>query len=201
MSRWNDRYLSGDTPWDRGAPEPLLVEAVEAGLLPAGRALEIGCGTGTNARFLAARGWEVVAVDLSPTAIERARGRGGEVRYEVLDVLAEAPPGGPFDLVFDRGCLHTFDLPGDRARFAARVAAALRPGGRWLSIAGSTEGPPREGGPPRRTARDLLEAIEPVLELIELRAAAFTLADDRPAAWFCLSALRATPAVPSTRRG
>ncbi|RME20490.1 MAG: SAM-dependent methyltransferase, partial [Deltaproteobacteria bacterium] len=58
MGEWEQRYQQGRTPWDRGLPDPLLVDAVRAGLLPMGRALEVGCGTGVNARYLAGEGWE-----------------------------------------------------------------------------------------------------------------------------------------------
>jgi SAM-dependent methyltransferase len=69
---WNSRYAAGDLPWDTGHPTRNLVELVEGGTVPAGRALEIGCGTGTNALWLAGRGFDVLGVDLSPLAIERA---------------------------------------------------------------------------------------------------------------------------------
>ena len=66
-----------------------------------------------------------------------------------------------------------FDEPDERQRFAAHVAAALGPGGLWLSLIGSTEGPARDVGPPRRSAREVTLAIEPALEIVELRSAEF----------------------------
>ena len=71
------------------------------------------------------------------------RGRALGCRFSTWDFLAAAPPGGPFQFVFDRGCFHVFDEPGERQRFTAQVAAALAPDGLWLSLIGSTEGPPR----------------------------------------------------------
>jgi hypothetical protein len=68
-----------------------------------------------------------------------------------------------------------------------------------LSLAGSTEGPARQEGPPRRSARDLVEAIEPVLEIIELRSATFDGVGVK--AWQMLARARELPAQPSTRRG
>jgi SAM-dependent methyltransferase len=202
---WNESYAAGELPWDTGRPDEHLVELVTAGGLPAGRALEVGCGTGTNALWLAAHGFEVVAVDFAPRAIDRARARAGGAggcRFEVIDFLAEDPPGGPFDLVFDRGCFHIFDEAAERARFASRVARALAPGGMWLSLVGSTEGPPRESGPPRRSARDVLDAVEPALELVQLRSVTFEalVGGPVPMAWLCLSRRREVPAQPSTRR-
>lgn len=197
---WDDRYRAGETPWDTGIPEPLLVEAARHGLLPPGRLLEIGCGTGTNAHFLARHGWQVTGLDLSPTAIAQAQQGDSGARFAVHDLLAEPLPGGPYDAVFDRGCFHVFERAEDRSTFAARVAGVLRTGGCWLSLIGSTEGPPRQMGPPRRTAGEVIEAIEPFLAITELRLVHFAQAPGVPTAWFCLACARDEPASPSTRR-
>ena len=198
---WNDSYASGVLPWDTGQPEPLLVEFVSSGGVTPGRTLEIGAGTGTNALWLAERGFDVLGVDVSPLAVERARakidGPNLHCGFATLDFLAASPPGGPFDFVFDRGCFHVFDEPEERSRFAECVAAALKPGGLWLSLIGSTEGPPREVGPPRRSAQEVTLAVEPVLEIVELRSAQFRANDVK--AWFCLSRRRTIPAQSSTR--
>jgi len=123
-----------------------------------------------------------LAFDVAPLAIERANakldGHGLGCRFAALDFLTDflttSPANdsvascGPFQFVFDRGCFHVFDEPEERARFAARVAATLVPGGLWLSLIGSTEGEPREMGPPQRSAREIALAIEPALEIVEL---------------------------------
>ncbi len=203
---WNQRYADDDLPWDTGFPEPILVEAVQAKTLLPGRALEVGCGTGTNSRWLAEQGFDVLGVDLSPLAIERARGGtlaagAAPCRFEVADFLAAELAAGPFDVVFDRGCFHTFDDDDVRARFASHVARVLAPSGVWLSLIGSTEGAPRDVGPPRRTAREVIAAIEPVLELVALESVAFHRHGDVvPRAWRCLARRRELPAQPSTRR-
>jgi hypothetical protein len=92
-----------------------------------------------------------------------------------------------------------FDARKVRARFASLVAGVLAPGGLWLSLIGSTEGGPRDTGPPRRSARDITGAVEPALEIVELRAIHFDLSVEvPPGAWLCLSRMRALPAQPST---
>ena len=193
---WNESYASGQLPWDTGHPEPLLVEFVTSGGVAPVPTLEIGAGTGTNAIWLAERGFDVLGVDVSPLAVERAQakaeGHALSCRFAPLDFLSAPPPGGPFQFVFDRGCFHVFDEPDERQRFAAQVAAALAPGGLWLSLIGSTEGPSGEVGPPRRSAREVALAIEPVLEILELRSTEFR--DHGAKAWLCLSRRRTIPA-------
>ncbi|HET7103634.1 MAG TPA: class I SAM-dependent methyltransferase [Terracidiphilus sp.] len=200
---WNESYASGQLPWDTGQPEPLLVDFIASSGVKAGKTLEIGSGTGTNAIWMAERGFDVLGVDVSPLAVERARAKMKDralgCRFAALDILTTPPPGGPFQFVFDRGCFHVFDEPEERHQFAAQVATALAPGGLWLSLIGSTEGPPREVGPPRRSAAEVALALEPLLEVVELRSAEFHGANAR--AWTCLSRKRTTPAQPSTRHG
>ena len=198
---WNDSYASGEPlPWDTGMPDPMLAEMIESGAIAPGRTLEIGCGTGTNAIYLAQHGFDVVGVDVSPLAVEKARVKAdGCCRFETVDFLNEAPPGGPFHFVFDRGCFHTFDEDLERLRFAENVAAALIDGGVWLSLIGSTEGPRRDVGPPRRNAREVINAIEPSLEILQLRSAEFGVCEEQLKAWRCLARKRTISAQPSSR--
>jgi SAM-dependent methyltransferase len=198
---WNESYASGEPlPWDTGTPDPLLAEAIQSRVITPGRTLEIGCGTGTNAIFLAQHGFDVLGIDISEIAIDKARAKAqGQCRFEVIDFLAAVPAGGPFEFVFDRGCFHVFDDESERARFAERVAAVLVEHGLWLSLIGSTEGPPRAEGPPRRSARDVITAVEPSLELVQLRSTEFAVGEERLKAWLCLSRKRTIAAQPSTR--
>jgi SAM-dependent methyltransferase len=199
---WNDRYASEEPlPWDTGMPDPTLVEFLESHAVAPGRALEVGCGTGTNAIYLAQRGFEVVGIDISPLAVDKAREKAqGQCRFETVDFMSDTPPGGPFHFVFDRGCFHTFDEDHDRARFAHNVAAGLVDSGTWLSLIGSTEGPPRDVGPPRRSAREVMNAIEPSLEILQFRSGEFSVYGEQLKSWLCWSRKRTIPAQPSTRR-
>jgi SAM-dependent methyltransferase len=198
---WNDCYASGESlPWDTGTPDPMLVEIVESRAITPGRTLEVGCGTGTNAIYLAQHGFEVVGVDVSPVAVENARAKArGTCRFETIDFLNEAAPGGPFEFVFDRGCFHVFDEDHERARFAQNVADALVDGGVWLSLIGSTEGAARDAGPPRRNAREIMNAIEPALEIVQFRSGEFGVCGEPLQAWLCLARKRTVGPQPSSR--
>lgn len=191
QSRFLRRYREGDTPWDIDRPDPHLVEAIDEHSIGVGRALEIGCGTGDNAIWLAEKGFDVVACDLSPLAIERAREKAGRagvgVDLRVLDFLGEPLEAGPFDFAFDRGCFHSFHDGADRVEFARRTAALLAPKGTWWSMIGNADDVEREGdGPPRLSAREIAEAVETHFEIVSLRAEHF--ANDRPPpprGWVC----------------
>ena len=131
-------YLAGLKPWDSGIPPPELravVEGPEA--LAPGRALDLGCGTGTNAIYLAQHGWRVTAVDFVPGALRAARRKataaGVSPRFLQGDVsrLSELGVGDGFGLVFDLGCFH--GLPEDRRdHYAAGVTQAATPGATFL---------------------------------------------------------------------
>jgi 2-polyprenyl-3-methyl-5-hydroxy-6-metoxy-1,4-benzoquinol methylase len=107
-------YLVGFKPWDSGVTPPELVAAVEGPeALEPGRALDMGCGTGTNAVYLAKRGWEVTAIDTVgrplKTARRKAEAAAVSPRFIQGDVtkLPELGVGGGYRLVFDLGCLHS----------------------------------------------------------------------------------------------
>jgi SAM-dependent methyltransferase len=190
-------------------PAPLESESWETLVRLLGEArgslLDVGCGTGTNAIWLAQHGYDVLGVDIAPLAIERARAKlptGLSCRFATLDFLAEKLERDSFQMVFDRGCFHVFDEPTDRAKLAAQVAAVLAPDdGLWLSLIGSTEGPPREIGPPRRSLHDVVDAIEPHLEILSVHSGEFRDLPEPVMAWVCLSRHRRVPAQPSTHRG
>ena len=117
---------------------PELRAVVEDGRAP-GRAIDLGCGTGTNVVYLAERGWRAVGVDFVGRAIERARRRaldaGVEARVELRRAdVTRLGDLGRFDLALDMGCLHSVPSEG-RSRYAAWLARSLRPGAPYLLYA------------------------------------------------------------------
>jgi cyclopropane fatty-acyl-phospholipid synthase-like methyltransferase len=131
-------YLLGQPPWDTEVTPPEVVELIEGGSLRPGRALDLGCGTGTNCIYLAHHGWEAVGVDFSFLAIRRARRKarraGVDCQFYRNDVTDLAFLAEPFDLALDIGCLHS--LPLERwEQYAAEVARLVQPGGLYMLYA------------------------------------------------------------------
>jgi 2-polyprenyl-3-methyl-5-hydroxy-6-metoxy-1,4-benzoquinol methylase len=130
---WNDRYRESETVFGHEANQ-FLVE-VAADLEP-GTALDLGCGQGRNALWLAKLGFTVTGLDLSPVAIEQARARAAELgidaTFESVDLLTWDPHGQEWDLVL----LAYIHVPEDLRRAVHAVAErAVAPGGRVVVIA------------------------------------------------------------------
>lgn len=133
---WDRFYAdrSKPVPFFVSKPDENLAAYLDQGLITPGRALDLGCGPGRNALHLAARGFQVDAVDLSPTAVawgkERAQEAGVDVRF--LCGNAFGPPSaewsGPYDLVVDSGCFHHLP-PHRRVSYLALLDRVLAPGG------------------------------------------------------------------------
>ncbi len=188
---WDKRYIEGETPWDSNTVCAHLPATLQEHGIGAGKMLEIGCGTGTNAIWLAQQGFNVTAVDVSGEAIKRAERKAAEAgvncRFIVVSALEMEIEGGPFEFAFDRGCFHTNHSSWDRSAFAARVAQHLTDDGHWLSLIGSTDGAPRDGGPPRLSVLEIAAAVEPHFEIVDLKSTRFAPEDDESAeSWRCL---------------
>ncbi|HZD80896.1 MAG TPA: class I SAM-dependent methyltransferase [Actinomycetota bacterium] len=133
-------YRRGTPPWDTRITPPEVVQIVEGrDALGQGRALDLGCGTGTNLLYLAEHGWRAVGVDFSQIAIRTARKRtaavpGIEVVRGDVTRLAELGVGGAFDLVLDIGCFHSVPRR-RRAAYADGVRRVTPPGATYLVFA------------------------------------------------------------------
>ncbi len=130
-STWDERYRSAELVWGGGPNRWVEQEVAD---LPAGRALDLACGEGRNALWLADRGWRVTAVDFSPVAIEKARRLQQAVAADVDWVCADVLAFRSEDEV-DLALLCYLQLPAAERRVAVRRAAAsLAPGGVLLVI-------------------------------------------------------------------
>jgi cyclopropane fatty-acyl-phospholipid synthase-like methyltransferase len=127
------RYLSGRAPWDSGVAPPELLSFIEEH--PPGRAIDLGCGTGTNVLALAHNGWEVTGVDFSPLAIWRARRKiarsGFTADLRVRDVTDMSDIDPAFDLALDIGCFHSLE-PMEQPIYVSELARLIRPGGTYM---------------------------------------------------------------------
>jgi len=153
---WDERYAAEPLVWSAG-PNQFVATLGE---LPPGRALDLACGEGRNAIWLASLGWQVTAVDFSAVAIEKGRTMSPDVDWVVADALTWTGSG------FDLAVLAYLQLPADERRIAVRRAwDALVPGGHLFVVAHDssnlTEG---TGGPQDAsvlyTAEDVLSDID-----------------------------------------
>lgn len=166
----------GRTPWDSGTTPPEVVDFL--GRTRPGRALELGCGTGTNAVALAARGWEVTAVDFSRRALRAARTKAARaaviVRFLQRDVTRLDDLEGPFDFALDIGCFHAID-PAARRHYSITLGRLLRPGATYMLYSFLD---PSDGWPAEIEVRDTFEGR---FDLSRLERGEF---NGRPSGWF-----------------
>jgi SAM-dependent methyltransferase len=172
-------WLPWRPPWDTGVTPPELERFV--GSHPPGRALDVGCGTGTNVVYLARHGWTAVGVDFASRAIAKARRRARDAgvadrcTFQVGDVTRLAVTG-PFDMALDIGCLHSIAVAG-RAGYAAGVARVVRPGGTLLLYAFAPGGPAVG-----LTAEDVRVTFADAFDVVDVEEG-----KGRPSAWYRLA--------------
>ncbi len=190
--RFTWRYLRGDAPWDRGIVPPEItawVAAHAAAGNPPGRALDLGCGTGTSSLFLAAHGWDVMGIDFAPNAIRTARRKAaraelaGRATFRVGDVARLDDVQPPFGLAVDVGCLHVLG-PDQRLGYAAHLKRLTRPGAAYL-LYGFMPHIGRSGRPAGLDPAGVEALFGPDFEIVA-RVPGQDTARVRPSAWYTL---------------
>jgi len=167
-------------PWDTGISPPELIEFINNH--QPGRAIDIGCGTGTNVITLAKAGWQVTGVDFAPRAVKLAKQKiksaGLQAELSINDATKLSGITGPFDFALDLGCFHGISKEG-QAKYLDQLKRVLAPNGFWLLYTFLNPGTPRsEHG---------LNELD--LSLIASRLTLISRRDgfdkrERPSAWF-----------------
>ena len=154
------QVYQGQAPWDTGRPQPDIIKLAEAGQIR-GTVLDVGCGTGENALYLAAKGHETWGLDFVPVAIERAKAkaaqRGLDAHFLVGDALELNKLGRQFDTVIDCGLFHTL-ADEQRPVFVQGLGEVLRSGGVLYLLCFSNEEPGSQG-PRRITQQEIRDAF------------------------------------------
>jgi SAM-dependent methyltransferase len=138
--KFTERYASNSIPWDTGITPPEIVSVVAE--LPAGKAIDLGCGTGTNVRYLLEHGWRADGVDFIAQAVEMARAKLAKfpadaytvVRGDVTQLEQCEGLHAPYDLAIDIGCGHAIE-PEKQPKYAQDVAGLLKPSGIFMFYA------------------------------------------------------------------
>lgn len=176
---WWDEVYSGpreEIPWDIGVPSEHLIDLVEKKKLKPCQALDICCGTGTEAIYLAKKGFEVSAIDVSKKAIKIAELKAEEAKvnvdFRVGNVLEMPFQDESFDFVNDRGCFHAF-APEYRKWFADEVSRVMKARGRYLLRCFSDK-EPGDWGPHRISRQEIRNTFSDLFEIcsvgdVELR--------------------------------
>jgi SAM-dependent methyltransferase len=168
---WEDTYKTRP-PWDIGRPQPAFVELVRTGELNKGMVLDVGCGTGENALYLAENGFQVSGVDLSSRAIAAAKAKASQrklkVHFRLANALSLVFKSGYFDNVIDSGLFHTFN-DNDRVSFAREIARILRTNGKYFMLCFSDKEPTNWGGPRRITKEEIEATFSPLFKINYIR--------------------------------
>jgi SAM-dependent methyltransferase len=161
-------YLLGFKPWDSGVSPPELVEVVQGpNALRPGRAIDIGCGTGTNCQYLLDHGWDVTGVDFVPRALAVAKRKAPGAKLLVGDVtrLRDLGVSGPFNLMLDLGCFHSIP-EARRHAYVREVTHVAAPGAMLLMFAFGEKG----RGATIATEAEIRQRFSDAFDVVEVRA-------------------------------
>ena len=184
-NRWEDVYRNSEVselPWYTPSLDTDFERALSAHLPTGGRILDLGTGPATQAIALAKRGYEVVATDIAPSAIAKARHAAAReavrIEFYVDNVLESNLPGALVDGIVDRGVFHTL-APESRSGYVSAVHRILRPRG-FLFLKAFSDKEPWSGGPHRFSRSELRRPFETSFEVLSIEDASFQGPNTRP---------------------
>jgi SAM-dependent methyltransferase len=187
---WEDAYRKGTPPWDAGKPHAELLRVLDEKHFTSGSLLELGCGTGADCVYLASRRFDVTAIDCSPIALERARGRAEQqdalLRFVLGDAFEFAQTSEQFDIVYDSGFYHCARLV-NLEKYLDMLWRVTHPGSFYFCLAGAIREESEEG-PPQVSEDDIHNELGRLFELVQLRPTRLECAEKKEGypAWSCL---------------
>jgi methyl halide transferase len=188
---WESQYEEGDLVWDTGQPCSELQRVLAEQRITSRRALELGCGTGSSAIWLAQQGFEVTAIDLSYAAIEQAKEQAEEadvtVDFRVADITNPPAFENLFDFFFDGGCYHAVRLAAGPA-YLRKLAEVTGTRACGLVLMGNADEPEDELGPPIMTEQEIRAEWGRLFNILQLRPFRFDArrGEKRYLGWSCL---------------
>jgi len=172
LHQWEERYRTTkvqELPWNAGGPDPDLARLVGSGRIPVGQALDLGTGPGHDAVYLIQQGFNVIAIDISPSAVKLARenasSKGLFGFFQQGDIRRIPVEDGFIDFVNDRGCFHVLTAE-DRAKAAGEIYRVLRKKGLFLLRVFSDKEPLGDG-PHRFTRKELEDTFQSKFKIVE----------------------------------
>jgi len=171
-SEWDEyyrKYPVAELGWELGKPRPILVEHVENGLIPKGKALDTCCGIGTNPVYLARNGFDVTGIDISLIAIGMAKKKARQAKVNI-NFVAESFidlsfKDEVFDFIFDMGCFHHVETE-DRPKFIEGVFRVLKKGSVYMLTCFSYKNGP---GWNHFTKQQIIDLFSSYFEIEEIR--------------------------------
>src|SRR3972149_9330530 len=157
MDRIYKKIPLEEIPWNIETPPDALIELVDSGKVKPCKTIDLGCGTGNYAIYLASKGFDVTGIDISPAAItiakENAKKKGVKERFLVADVLGDLDEvRETFDFAYDWELLHHI-FPEKRKKYVENVYKILNPGGKYLTVCFSEKDPEFGGAGKYRETR------------------------------------------------
>ncbi len=185
-SDWEKIYQNKTTPWDATVPEPHLVAFVRSGTLQPCTTIDLGCGTGNEALFLAQQGFSVTGIDIAELAIQeawqRAEKAGATCTFTVGNVL-DIPLDTKYDLAIDRGCFHFLD-PEEQIRYVQNLHQLLNPGGLVFLVVSSEHDAVK--GPHQFSKEDIGRMFGTLFTIMSIALVTLETHETKPTSYVCV---------------